>query len=225
LTFVVPPQFLRNSPPVLDLGPPADVGVALIDYMCRRLGLPSLAGLDLLDFGCGTRFADAILNRGVPLRSYTGIDVDRELIAFLNDNAKDWRLTFRHLDARNPHYNPDGAPLSPVSVLPVGEWKYDVICLFSVITHLAPDEARAVFSMLRKVVRPRGQLFFTVCVDDASGQQYVAGDPAGGEKRHHRYSAAHLRRLLGETGWRVESVEGPAPEGLPMLDSWACRPG
>lgn len=42
MTFVVPPRLFRNAPNVLALGPPADIGLSLVDYMCRRIGIANL---------------------------------------------------------------------------------------------------------------------------------------------------------------------------------------
>jgi hypothetical protein len=70
--LVVPRRFKRNSPDVLAQAPSADTGLWLLRYMCERIGVPSLAGLDVLDFGCGSRFAEAILAHDIPLRSYVG---------------------------------------------------------------------------------------------------------------------------------------------------------
>src|SRR4249919_1008923 len=117
MTFVVPAKFLRNHPKVLELGPPADVGLRLIDYMCRRLGIADLDGLDMLDFGCGTRFADTLMNRAVRLRSYTGIDVQGEMIDFLSAQASDPRLSFFRFDARNPFYNRHGVAMTADTAL------------------------------------------------------------------------------------------------------------
>src|ERR1700757_2939763 len=63
--FVVPEKFNRNNPAVRAMGPPAETGLRLLEHMCQRIGISSLAGLDVLDFGCGSRFADAIVTRNV----------------------------------------------------------------------------------------------------------------------------------------------------------------
>src|SRR5882672_6395982 len=94
--FVVPEKFNRNNPTVRAMGPPAETGLRLLEYVCQRIGIASLAGLDMLDFGCGSRFTDAIVNRSVPLKSYVGIDVYKEMIDFLAEHAKDPRLEFLH---------------------------------------------------------------------------------------------------------------------------------
>ena len=221
MPFVVPARFLRNAPDVIALGEPADVGLMLIDYMCGRLGLPSLEGLDVLDFGCGTRFTDSIMNRQVPLRSYVGIDVDAPMVQFLEIHATDPRLEYHVLDAGNPLYNPDGKPMTTGLVLPLGERTFDVACMFSVITHQLPDDARAIFAALRRHVRPGGKLFFSCSIDDEAGQDYYEGRPDLPTLCSF-YSGAHMRRLLAETGWRVETVAPPAPGDLPIMDSFAC---
>jgi SAM-dependent methyltransferase len=224
MLFVVPPHFHRNAADVIAMAPPADTGARLIDYLARRLGRVDLAGLDVLDVGCGTRFADALINRTVPIGSYTGIDVCRPMVEFLQANAIDRRLSFHHFDAHNPHYNIHGAELTVERELPISGRRFDLICMFSVITHQVPHEANALFAVLRRYVRPDGRLFFTACIDDASGLDYAEHDPAH-PCALSVYSSALVRRLLAETGWEVLSVVGPLAEDLPMLDSFLCAPG
>jgi SAM-dependent methyltransferase len=223
MPFVVPPEYLRNAQSVLDMGPPADIGAQLMDYMARRLGHADLAGLDVLDMGCGTRFADTLMNRPVAIGSYTGIEVNPTIVRFLVANATDPRLRFHHFDAHNPHYNPNGRALTADRTLPVGDARFDVVCMFSVVTHLPPDEARAMFTMLRKYVRPDGRLFFSVYLDDEAGADYYEGMP-----EHPAlmacYSGAHLRRLLAETGWREVSYRAQNDEDQPIMDSFVCAP-
>lgn len=223
MTFVIPSKFLRNHPNVLALGAPADVGLTLVDYMCRRIGVADLSGRDVLDFGCGTRFADMLMNRTVPLRSYTGIDVQPAMIDFLATEATDPRLGFHRWDARNPMYNPSGAAMTAETPLPVGDRSFDLICMFSVITHQLPEDARVLFAILRRYVRPNGRLFFSVCIDDQAGVDYYEKQPDK-PTGLSAYSSAYLLRLLGETGWRVLSWVPPNPEGLPILDSFLCEP-
>ena len=205
------------------MGPPADIGLTLIDYMCRRIGIADLAGLDVLDFGCGTRFADTLMNRDVPLRSYPGIDVHGEMIEFPAREATDPRLSFHRFDARNPLYNPDGTPMSAETLLPVGERRFDVICMFSAIIHQLPEDARMLFAILRRYVRPDGHLFFSAYVDDEAGVDYYENIPEN-VAGLSTYSSSHLHRLLSETGWRALSCVPPTPEDLPILDSFLCTP-
>src|SRR5579883_1722532 len=128
--LAVPEKFSKNAFQVRSMGSSGDTGAALLKYMGSRLGLSDFANSDILDFGCGCRFAEAIVNKGIPVKSYLGIDVDLEMIAYLQANAGSDRLGFCYWNARNPFYNPDGAPISLDSPLPVGDQSFDVVCMF-----------------------------------------------------------------------------------------------
>jgi 2-polyprenyl-3-methyl-5-hydroxy-6-metoxy-1,4-benzoquinol methylase len=222
MAFVVPPKFYRNGTDVIALGPPAEIGSSLLAYMCERIGIPDLNGVEMLDFGCGSRFADTIVNRGVPVKSYAGIDVHKDLIRFLQKNVRDPRFSFYHLNARSPSYNKRGVPMTAKTSLPLGERKFDVICMFSVITHQLPDDASAIFHMLRQHVRPTGHLFFSTDLDDGVadyGERYPESPTALSV-----YSPALLRRLLQAAGWEIQSVAPKNPRDLAILDSVLCAP-
>src|SRR5262249_34725953 len=183
-------------------------------------GIADLAGLDVLDFGCGTRFADTIMNRGVPLKTYVGIDVCEPMIDFLSRHASDPRLSFFHLDARNPIYNKDEVPLTSATVLPIGDRTFDVLCMFSVITHQLPDDARSIFSILRRHARPGGWLFFSASLEE--------GDFGYREHTPERpvelsiYTPTLMKTLVESTGWRIVSVEPVNHKDMPILDSILC---
>jgi hypothetical protein len=70
----IDPPFNYNSPGVSQY--PVEVsGRYLLNILCLRLGWPSLAGKRLLDFGCGVRFARTIINLGMDIGLYAGVDV------------------------------------------------------------------------------------------------------------------------------------------------------
>jgi SAM-dependent methyltransferase len=220
--FVVPEKFNRNNPTVRAMGPPAETGLRLLEYVCQRIGIASLAGLDMLDFGCGSRFADAIVNRNVPLKSYVGIDVYEEMIDFLAEHAKDPRLEFFHINARNLAYNKEGVPLSGDSVLPICDRKFDIVCMYSVITHQLPDDAAAIFTLLRKQVKNDGRLFFSAAIED--------GDFGYRERFPERptelsvYSIDLITQLIEAAGWRMLSFAPRVPGGLPNQETILCAP-
>ena len=83
--------------------------------------LDPVAGESVLDIGCGTRLAEAIVASDIPLRRYVGIDVYRELIEHMQREAVDDRLEFHHVNLHNRMYNPDGDLLTLDYRLPVGE--------------------------------------------------------------------------------------------------------
>jgi SAM-dependent methyltransferase len=219
----IPNKFNKNAPDVRALGSQAETGAWLIQYMCERIGLDDLSNVDLLDLGCGCRFADSFLNQGVPIKSYTGIDVDTELMHFFRENLADNRFVFAHWDAANPMYNPGGVPLTKDASLPIDNRQFDVICMFSVITHQLPEDAAAIFSILRRYIAADGFLFFSATIEE------VVGDYAELNKdrptAHSAYAMHAMTRMLAETGWNIISFEGKDPRGLPIQDSFLCAPG
>ena len=69
-------------------------GVELIQLICRNLGIADLGNSSVLDVGCGSKFVQAILDRGLPVGHYRGVDVFPELIEFLSTNVSDPRFSF-----------------------------------------------------------------------------------------------------------------------------------
>jgi SAM-dependent methyltransferase len=149
---------------------PASVaeGVELIKLMCRNFGLADFGNSDVLDMGCGSKLVQAILDRRLPLRRYTGVDIFPDLIDFLKQNVTDPRFSFRLLNTRNEMYNPAGEPLTADTELDVAEHSFDIICLFSVFTHLAPHDYEAMLKMLRRYVKPEGRLLFSLFVNETT---------------------------------------------------------
>jgi SAM-dependent methyltransferase len=220
--LLIPDRFNKNAAEVQAMGPGAETGTLLIRYMCERLGVTDLGQCDVLDFGCGSRFSDAIVNLQLPVKSYVGIDVDKEMIDFLSANVDDPRLSFFHWNARNPLYNPSGIPLNSNSALPIGDQKFDVICMFSVITHQLPADAEAIFGLLRRYIRVGGRLFLSANIEamDLEYKETLPESPTAGSV----YSINFLRSITQRTGWQIVSIEGKCPGNLPILDSLLCVP-
>lgn len=206
--LVVPEALHRNAPDVHASGP-EHTGSVLIDLAVRCVGLRDLSDSDVLDVGCGVRFTQTLINRDIPIKSYTGVDVHRPLIDYLQREVDDPRFSFAHWDAGNAKYNPEGMKLTRASALPVGGL-FDVIWLFSVFTHLDPSDADALLAILRRHVRPRGALFFSAFLDGTvdSFEDRVPEHPLSWPC----YSERYLRQLVVANGWRVASVNPPSPE-------------
>ena len=175
----MPSELCRNR-----IGDPVavvDDAVELIAHMCGHIGVRDLGGVDVLDFGCGVRFTQAFLNRGVPIKHYVGVDVARPVIDFLRTNVSDPRFDFFHLDAHNDLYNPTGQPLSELTIPEIEGRRFDLICLFSVFTHLAPPDYSAMLRLLRRFIEPDGRLFFTLFINERTegGLGYVDRMSAG----------------------------------------------
>ncbi|HSS78175.1 MAG TPA: class I SAM-dependent methyltransferase [Thermoanaerobaculia bacterium] len=206
--LIIPDELHRNHPDVHASGP-ENTGAILMKLVVERLDLQDLSESDVLDVGCGVRFTQAIINREIPIKSYTGVDVHGPLIEYLRQEVDDPRFSFSHWDAQNARYNPEGMKITPESRLPV-EGTFDVIWLFSVFTHLEPSDANALLAILRRHVRPGGALFFSAFLDNTIDSfedrtpDYPLSCPC--------YAERYLRELLVANGWSVSSVNPPSRE-------------
>jgi len=168
------PEEFRRSHTAQDKGRVDDSARFLIRHVCETVGLADLSETDLLDVGCGTKFASAFVNDRIPVRSYVGLDVYGEMIDFLRREVRDPRFTFVHFDVRNELYNPDAPPMTADTDLGIGAQSFDLIWLFSVFTHLNPDDFRTMMQILRRYVRDDGTLFFTAYLNERSSSGHGA---------------------------------------------------
>jgi 2-polyprenyl-3-methyl-5-hydroxy-6-metoxy-1,4-benzoquinol methylase len=203
------------------MGDPADTGLILITYMCARIGVDSLAGLDVLDVGCGVRFSQSIVNRNVPIGTYTGLEVEKKIVDFLDENVADPRLSYHHVDTFNSFYNPNGQKLDAEAPSPLGSTTYDVVCMFSVITHQQPEEAIPIFDFLRRHIKPDGHLFFSAFIHDDDVSYKERNPTKPGNKSS--YSLPYMTKLVEDVGWSVISVVNRRPDGIPIQTSFLCE--
>ena len=204
-----------------------DEAVWLIDHLCSSVGLADLGDAAVLDYGCGVRFTQAFLNRGLPIGRYVGVDVARDLVQFLQQNVDDPRFEFHWIDTHNDRYNPDGERLTPTTPLPLDE-RFDVICLYSVLTHLAPDDTAALLALLRRYVAPDGHLLFSIFLDDGNRESGGLMDRIAQRTeplpvapfrdllpdeplKWAVYSEPYARELVTAAGWTVARVGLPVP--------------
>lgn len=218
----VPAHLHRNSPTVSVFGY-EETGLALIRLATERLGLDTLAHSDVLDIGCGVRFTQTIVNRDVPIKSYTGIEVYRPVVDFMREHVEplDARFRFAHWDVSHGFYNAESTRLlTDEAALPL-TGPFDVIWLFSVFTHLDAGDARAMLTLMRRAIRPGGQLLFTAFID---------ADLDGCESRGplhplHMvfYGPRTLERLIEETGWEMRSFYPGGPQPF-IQPCFRCTP-
>jgi SAM-dependent methyltransferase len=154
----VPPRLYRG--PYRSEEEWVESGLFTVDLLCRTLGREDLSGVEVLDVGCGTKVVKTLLDHEMAVGHYVGIDATSEVIDWLQANVSDPRFEFHYLDAHNAMYNPTGTDLASFKSLPVGTRRFDLICLFSVFTHLAPHDFEAMLQLLRRHVRRDGRLLF-----------------------------------------------------------------
>ncbi|MCB0907585.1 MAG: class I SAM-dependent methyltransferase [Nocardioidaceae bacterium] len=223
----------------------------LLGLLADAMGREDLAGVDVLDVGCGTKFSEAIVNDGLAVGSYHGADVNREVIEHLRTHNADPRFSYHHVGVRNELYNPDAPEMGVDTDLGCGDRTFDLICLFSVFTHLAPTDYAVMLRLLRRYVRPDGMLFFTVFLDELTegGHSFPdiidrrMGGPESGlsiaERQSARtvvpfhdadpsrpltyaiYAREYAMALIDGTGWEVVEVRDPIREAQHQV---VCRP-
>jgi SAM-dependent methyltransferase len=202
-----------------------EVGSRLADVL-RSHGLPE-DGL-LVDVGSGYgRLALGLLAtdyRG----QYLGFDILRRHVRWCRQNLMpltDRRFRFRHLDVRNGRYNPTGTVNSHEVTFPVPSDSADMVCLFSIFTHLYEADIRRYLSEIRRVLKPGATALITWFLFDddrlpkaisetASTYPMVnmindtcrfsdASDPL----RAISYDRSFVESMIRSSGLRVVSVE------------------
>jgi SAM-dependent methyltransferase len=212
-----------------------------LDYLRDHFGLDTLEATAMLDVGCGTKFTQCFIDNEIPIKRYVGLDVDRELIDFLRANVDDPRFEYHHVDFANARYNPGGRRMTEDAVLPIGGERFDLIVLFSVFTHLDPDDYRAMLELLRPHVEEGGRLLYTLFIDERSDGGHGLMDALAkrlGEQAVGRvdrfkdlnpekalvyavYERAFAVELVEGTGWAIERVDPPNEH---MQHQFTCRP-
>lgn len=189
------PARLRQGALAGDEDASIESAVWLIEHVCHHLGLDDLGSTEVLDFGCGVKLTQAFINRSLPIKRYVGVDVNAEMIQYLREHVHDQRFEHHHINAHNDLYNPHGELLSTTVQLPIEGQTFDLICLFSVFTHLAPHDFRVMLELLRRFAKPAGKLFFSLYVDKRSKSGIGLMDRIWDEVVH-RMSEEDLARYL-----------------------------
>ena len=215
LTFQVP-KILRRGKLRWDEQRSVASGVALLDLMATSLGRRDLSEVSVLDMGCGCKFTQAILDRGLPVGQYTGVDVYADMIEFLREEVSDPRFAFHHVNTHNAMYNPEGEPLSESTALPVAQGSFDIICGFSLFTHLAPHDYVSLLKVLRRYVKPDGHLFFSLFVNE---------ETTGGFGRVDQFKRAMQKADPEQLEQHEKGIKKAHNEGLPdFFDAIPGRP-
>ena len=55
-------------------------GLHTLEYILEVCGIDEFSGLDILDYGCGVKFSQAIVQYDLGVHSYIGYDIDTKMI-------------------------------------------------------------------------------------------------------------------------------------------------
>jgi SAM-dependent methyltransferase len=224
----VPPELQRSAH--TDRDEWVASGVFATQLLAETLGRDDLDGVSVLDVGCGTKVVKTLLDHQWPVGRYVGVDVSADVISWLDENVTDPRFEFHHFEARNDLYNPTGPRLAEFDRLPVGDEPFDLICLFSVFTHLGPDDYRAMLRLTRRHVQPDGRLLFSVFIDEPDapspvGLKLQAALESDDPEVRARIEAAIAERMEASIAAPIEREDGywEAVPDQPLLQSRYTR--
>lgn len=188
----------------------ASVDSALQLLACVNEIVP-LAGRKLLDFGCGVKLVQGLHELDYQLCKYTGVDVYREMIEHLRSQVIDPRFEFAALDFHNAMYNKAGRPMTADERLPIADDRFDVITMFSVITHMAPADTAATLSILRGYAADDARLVFSTFIDPNQPEDFVDKIPDR-PLLNAFYRRSFIEQLVADAGWRILSLNHPVAQ-------------
>jgi SAM-dependent methyltransferase len=181
---------------------------------------------DVVDLGSGCgRFAGALQRHGFR-GTYTGVDVDREMVDWCNRHFPSDQYRFELADVYSEVYNPNGrrAP----NTIPCADASQDLVVAYSVLSHLLEDDVVGYLRESCRVLRPGGTILMgAFCMEDmaALGElggrwtfPYREGRAYLQNRRYPEAAVAYHREdlltWLREAGFSTVSVEPERPQSL-----------
>lgn len=182
--------------------------------------LPDWSNLNILDYGCGVKFTQTLLQFNVKVGTYTGMDVYKEMVEYLAENVVETNFTYFRVPFKNEMYNKNGEELSPYSDLPGKISKFDLITLQSVFTHFNPKDFLALLKVLNRFASHNCKLFFTCFIDnkmDSNFEDKIENKPL----LQAYYKESYVRELLIKSNWILLSSTPPSDR---MQHQFVCVP-
>ncbi len=128
--------------------------------------LDTLESNKILDIGCGTGLVSMAAQNYVGKGGeYLGIDLNENEINFCKINYKTPNINFKHVEANNAYYSPNG--LKNNKPWEIDNNTIDLVTALSVWTHLNETDAIFYFKEVFRVLKPNGKAIITFfCLDD-----------------------------------------------------------
>jgi ubiquinone/menaquinone biosynthesis C-methylase UbiE len=124
--------------------------------------LVRLAGLQpnhrILDWGCGIGQKARSLTRFITAGGYEGLDISQMGISWCQKNItrRFDNFQFREADVYNSAYRPEGRQSAAHYKFPYESQQFDFVVLFSVFTHMIPEEVDNYLSEISRVLKSGG---------------------------------------------------------------------
>ncbi len=212
MELVVPEWMLnRNNANIKKVGL-ENTGASSLEYARTCLGVDNYSETDILDIGCGVRFTATFINKKIPVKSYTGIELVKSLVDFLKSEVenKDKRFRYVYWNVHNARYNKNGDPMESFDRFPL-DGAFDIIWAWSVFTHLSPSDSRNMLRISRHHAKESTKLFFSAFIDD-NIRDFDDRDPIN-TLTYAYYSKDFMTGLVERAGWKVDAFHKPNPAG------------
>jgi ubiquinone/menaquinone biosynthesis C-methylase UbiE len=126
-------------------------------------------GFSVLDIGCGVgRLPIGIVDQIGDGVRYWGVDVDPRCVRWCNEHIQKAHPNFKflHIHVRNRRYNPKGTPMTSDFQLPFESRSVQVVYLYSVFSHMLPEDIDAYLTEFHRILAPRGVVFLTAFIEE-----------------------------------------------------------
>ncbi len=138
------------------------IGQVVRDAVLKRTDLPSTGSV--LDIGCGSgRMARQFVDHLKPRGRYVGMEIQKRFVDWCNENIAPVNPAFEfyHQDIYNGGYSPEGKVKASEYRFPFEDGSFDVIILYSVFTHLLPEDAGNYLREISRLLKPGGHCYST----------------------------------------------------------------
>jgi SAM-dependent methyltransferase len=153
-------------------------GQALVQVLASYAGLR--AGSNMLDIGSGTgRLAGPLTRLITPPGGYDGLEIVERGVRWCSTKITPEYPHFRftHANIFNAEYNPGGTVKAAEYVLPYDDASFDVVCLFSVFTHMLTADVERYVTEISRVLRPGGRVAATfLIINDVTTKSMQGGN-------------------------------------------------
>jgi len=213
----IPKIFRRGSLQFRDMASVRS-GLKIIDYISQY---KTIKKATILDFGCGVKIAQALRQMDDPHNVYYGLDVYGEMIDYLQSElSENKKYEFAKVPFQNAMYNKTGKPMKSDSKLPIKDINADIICMFSVITHMNPEDTFAVLSLLKRYASKKTRLIFSCFSIPNQKEDFIDENPKRPLLRA-LYNRDFLVDIIERAGWDIVE-ENPRVAGV-MNENFVCK--
>jgi SAM-dependent methyltransferase len=207
--MILPPVAMRQGVGAKDPAVYLAVAKGILD-MARDLAW--LRPSDrVLDLGCGAgRFLTALLAEFGRINRYVGLDVRRDVIEWCRTalaKPEFGDVRFDWIDVANHRYHAIGERAAHEVRLPAADGAFDFVMLWSVFSHMTPDDTAWYLKETRRFLADGGRCLLTAFVED--GVEAWTENPVGyleewrGPLHCARFNRKSFDAMIGDAGLSV----------------------